>query len=86
MNPRKRQTEIGRRDNGRSKQDKSPIGYGDIALYTHIGVCKPKPIYAKEVCKALRQLGYGVTLKFKGGDLYVTPYGKNKKPKETEAR
>ena len=60
--------------------------YGDIALYTRIGVCKPKPIYAKEVCRALRQLGYGVTLKFKGGDLYVTPYGKNKKPKETEAR
>ena len=60
--------------------------YDDVALYTRIGVCKPKPIYAKEVCRALRQLGYGVTLKFKGGDLYVTPYGKNKKPKETEAR
>ena len=60
--------------------------YDDVALYTRIGVCKPKHIYAKEVCRALRQLGYGVTLKFKGGDLYVTPYGKNKKPKETEAR
>ena len=60
--------------------------YGDIALYTRIGVCKPKPIYAKEVCRALRQLGYGVTLKFKWGDLYVMPYGKNKKPKETDAR
>ena len=70
----------------RADSFKDKTWYGDIALYTRIGVCKPKPIYAKEVCRALRQLGYGVTLKFKGGDLYVTPYGKNKKPKETEAR
>lgn len=60
--------------------------YDDLVLYTRIGVCKPKPVYAKDLNKALRQFGYGVTLKFKGGDLYVTPCGKNKKPKETEAR
>lgn len=60
--------------------------YDDLVLYTRIGVCKPKPVYAKDLCKALRQLGYDVTLKFNGGDLYVTPCGKNKKSKETEAR
>ena len=28
--------------------------YDDLVLYTRIGVCKPKPVYAKDLCKALR--------------------------------
>lgn len=60
--------------------------YDDFVLYTRIGVCKPKTENCKAVCRALRQLGYGVTLKLRDGDLYVMPFGKNKKPKETEAR
>lgn len=60
--------------------------YDDLMLYTHIGACKPKPENCKAVCMALRQLGYGVTLKFRDGELYVKPCGKNKKPKETKAR
>ena len=59
--------------------------YDSIVLFTRIGVCKIKPEYAPEVCKALKQLGYSVRLKTKDGELYVLP-AKDKKPKETEAR
>ena len=60
--------------------------YEDIVLYSRIGVCKPKPDNCKAVCKALRELGYPVQLKFRGGDLYVVPRGRNKNAKEPEAR
>ena len=59
--------------------------YGDLVLYSRIGVCKTKPEYAPEVCKALNRLGYSVRLKAKDGELYVLP-AKDKKPKEMEAR
>lgn len=60
--------------------------YDDVVLYSRIGVCKPRPDNAKAVCKALRELGYKVQLKFRDGDLYVMPCGKFKNAKETEAR
>ena len=59
--------------------------YGDLVLYSRIGVCKTKPECAPEVCKALKQLGYSVQLKAKDGELYVLP-AQNKKPKEMEVR
>lgn len=59
--------------------------YGDLVLYSRIGVCKTKPECAPEVCKSLKQLGYSVRLKAKDGELYVLP-AKDKKPKDMEAR
>lgn len=59
--------------------------YDAVSLFTRIGVCKPKVEHAPDVYKALKQLGYSVRLKTKGGELYVLP-AKDKKPKETEAR
>lgn len=64
---------------------KNELWYGDLVLYSRIGVCKTKPECAPEVCKALKQLGYSVRLKAKDGELYVLP-AKDKKPKEMEAR
>ena len=51
-------------------------------------------LYATDCLEFLKSLdGYSpyelqpkVNVKNNGGDLYVTPCGKNKKPKETEAR
>lgn len=59
--------------------------YGDVVLFTRIGVCKTKVEHAPDVYKALKQLGYSVRLKTKDGELYILP-AKDKKPKETEAR
>lgn len=59
--------------------------YGDVVLFTRIGVCKTKVEHAPDVYKALKQLGYSVRLKTKDGELYILP-AKEKKPKETEAR
>ena len=64
---------------------KEKLWYGDLIMFSRIGVCKTKPECAPEVCKALNQLGYSVRLKAKDGELYVFP-AKDKKLKEMEAR
>lgn len=47
--------------------------YGDIQLYTRIGVCQPKPEHMEMVQKALKILGFCTRVTNRKGKDYLIP-------------
>jgi hypothetical protein len=47
--------------------------YDDFVLYTHIGVCQPKPEHMEDVRKALKMMGYTTHVMERDGGGYIVP-------------
>lgn len=59
--------------------------YGDIQLYTRIGICQPKPEHMETVQKALKILGFRTRVtNWKGRDYLVPGEKQIKKQKNKE--
>lgn len=47
--------------------------YGDLLMYTRIGVCQPRPEHMPELQKALKILGYPTHKAERNGKAYLAP-------------
>lgn len=59
--------------------------YGDVLIYTRIGVCQPSPEHALVVQKALKIMGYPTHTSEHKGKIYIIP-GTDKSKKPTDGR
>lgn len=53
--------------------------YGELLMYTRIGVCQPKPEHMLELQKALKILGYPTHTAERNGKAYLAPGSRNRK-------